>query len=130
MGPAGSDVLSGGLGKDDVLGGNLSGPKGGGSKVLYGGPGNDFLGGGLGSDVLYGSTGKDLLIDGEASRGPRDVLYGGTGNDTFFPRNEPGGLDVVSCGGGYDVVYADRADVIAGDCEIPPPSGFLKVVEP
>jgi hypothetical protein len=31
--------------------------------------------------------------------------------------NEPAGKDVVTCGGGLDRVLADRADVVAPDCE-------------
>ncbi len=31
--------------------------------------------------------------------------------------NQPAGKDVVSCGGGFDRVLADRADVGAPDCE-------------
>jgi hypothetical protein len=31
--------------------------------------------------------------------------------------NKPAGKDVVTCGGGFDRVRADRADVVAPDCE-------------
>jgi hypothetical protein len=34
-----------------------------------------------------------------------------------LPVNKPAGKDVVSCGPGRDRVFADRADVIAEDCE-------------
>jgi hypothetical protein len=33
------------------------------------------------------------------------------------PFNKPTKRDVVTCGGGFDRVLADRADVVAPDCE-------------
>jgi phage head maturation protease len=33
------------------------------------------------------------------------------------PFNKPAKRDVVTCGGGFDRVLADRADVVALDCE-------------
>jgi hypothetical protein len=39
------------------------------------------------------------------------------GDDTLYPVNDPAGVDAVDCGAGFDVVFADRADVIDGDCE-------------
>ena len=32
--------------------------------------------------------------------------------------NTPAGKDVVTCGGGFDRVIADRADVVAPNCEL------------
>ena len=46
-----------------------------------------------------------------------DTLSGGPGDDTLIPINDPAGKDLVSCGGGHDEVFADRADVVSGDCE-------------
>ena len=110
-----------------VLGGSPSGPLEG-NKVLDGGAGEDFLGGGLDSDVLRGGTGEDTMFGGDEGRHPAsDVFFGALGNDTISPFNIPKDSDTVSCGGGKDVVYADRLDVIAADCErvrLRPPSGI------
>ena len=46
-----------------------------------------------------------------------DTLSGGAGDDIFLPVNDPAGKDVVSCGSGHDEVFADRADLVSGDCE-------------
>ena len=70
-----------------------------------------------GADVISGGRGDDELGDGEAHRGAMDTLSGGPGDDTLIPINDPAGKDLVSCGGGHDEVFADRADVVSGDCE-------------
>jgi len=52
-----------------------------------------------------------------------DTLAGGNGNDRFHTRD--GEADVITCGAGFDVVFADEADVISdktdtnalGSCE-------------
>jgi hypothetical protein len=47
-----------------------------------------------------------------------DTLSGGDGDDILVPINDhPAGKDVVFCGSGHDAVFADRADVVSGDCE-------------
>jgi Gametolysin peptidase M11/RTX calcium-binding nonapeptide repeat (4 copies) len=46
----------------------------------------------------------------------RDVLRGGPGNDTLLLRD--GQRDAARCGGGRDLVLADRRDVVRRDCEI------------
>jgi hypothetical protein len=46
-----------------------------------------------------------------------DRFYGGRGNDIFQPSDVPDVKDIVSCGVGTDTVYADKADVMGGDCE-------------
>jgi Ca2+-binding RTX toxin-like protein len=94
FGLGGSDNLLGEGGKDWIFGGNERRP-GGGDKSLVGGPGNDGVLGGKGSDNLLGGSGNDVL----------DLI------------NRPAGKDVVTCGGGFDRVLADRADVVAPDCE-------------
>jgi Ca2+-binding RTX toxin-like protein len=131
---AGRDTLLGEEGKDWVLGGNDQRPFGG-DKNLLGGPGNDgvlggedsdnltgnsgndFADGGPGSDKIVGGDGNDLLTDGERRGGATDTLIGGDGNDVIDPFNTPTKSDVVTCGGGFDRVLADRADVVAPDCE-------------
>ncbi len=56
------------------------------------------------------STGRLSIGSGLAAHGAR--------GDFFFPRNERTAVeDIVRCGGGYDVVYADRADDTSEDCE-------------
>ena len=134
FGRGGSDNLAGGAGKDNVLGGDERGP-GGGDKNLAGGAGNDVVAGGKGSDNLAGNggndlvnggpgadnvaggSGTDLLLDGEFRGGAKDTLSGGDGGDFLLPLNKPANRDVVSCGGGFDRVLADRKDAVAPDCE-------------
>ena len=131
---AGRDNLLGGEGKDWVLGGNEQRPLGG-DKNLLGGPGNDgviggkdsdnltgnsgndFVNGDFGPDKILGGEGNDYLIDGERRGGASDTLIGGEGNDVLDLINKPAKRDVVTCGGGFDQVLADRADVVAPDCE-------------
>jgi hypothetical protein len=62
-------------------------------------------------DVLRGGRGNDWI----QGRGGVDRLYGGDGNDALDAVD--GVRDYVSCGAGYDQVTADRADVVAHDCE-------------
>ena len=116
FGKGGSDNLSGGPGKDIVLGGDEREPRGG-DKNLDGGDGNDFVGGGNGADNIVGGDGNDLLVDGKLGESSQDNLSGGSGNDVIIVDNFPAAKDLVACGGGFDRVLADRADVVAPDCE-------------
>ena len=116
FGKGGSDNLVGGDGKDNVLGGDERRP-GGGDKNLAGGEGNDFVGGGRGSDNLVGGDGNDLLIDGNLREDSRDTMAGGDGKDVILANHVPAFRDLVSCGGGFDRVLADRKDTVARDCE-------------
>jgi Ca2+-binding RTX toxin-like protein len=84
---------------------------------MSGGEGDDFMTGAEGADSIYGGPGADVLTDGEPRRGAQDLLSGGPGGDALLPVNKPAGKDLVSCGSGRDRVFADRADVVAGDCE-------------
>ena len=135
FGLGGSDSLLGGAGRDNVLGGNERIPLGGdknllggpgndrvlgghGSDSLAGGPGNDLVDGGRGSDNVSGEEGTDVLFDGPFRReASEDTLSGADGNDVIFVDNRPAFKDVVTCGGGFDRVGADRKDVVAPDCE-------------
>jgi Ca2+-binding RTX toxin-like protein len=113
----GNDTLLGGSGKDVVNGGNLAEPFGG-NKNLVGGEGNDAVQGGLGSDNVLGGEGNDFMVGGEFDTpAAKDTLSGGEGNEVIDVLNDPAGKDVVSCGPGLDRVLADRADVVAPDCE-------------
>jgi Ca2+-binding RTX toxin-like protein len=78
--------------------------------------GSDEISDGLGADLVYGGMGGDNLI-GTTSDTSEDRFYGGSGEDIFQPRNVPAVKDMVSCGPGTDNVYADKADVVVGDCE-------------
>ena len=131
---AGRDSLLGEEGNDWILGGNDQRPLGG-DKNLLGGPGNDgvlggedsdnltgnsgndYADGGPGSDKIVGGEGDDYLVDGPRRGVATDTLIGGDGNDVIDPFNKPTKRDVVTCGGGFDRVLADRADVVARDCE-------------
>src|SRR3712207_9547987 len=46
-----------------------------------------------------------------------DRLSGGDGNDVFLVQNVPAAKDIVTCGGGFDRVLADRKDLVSADCE-------------
>ena len=80
--------------------------------VLRGTEGKDMLRGLGGDDRLYGLGGDDVLF---AGRG-RDRMFGGPGTDVMYTRD--GSRDTITCGAGRDLVYADRADRIARDCEL------------
>ena len=123
---AGKDTLIGGPDKDWVWGGGIRSShrtvgvdytSSGGEKKLVGGPGNDVLWGGKGSDIAAGNKGNDLLVGGEYHHPVKDTLSGGGGNDVFGVDNDPAGIDIVRCGGGFDWVFADRKDVVASNCE-------------
>ena len=60
---------------------------------------------------LVGGDGRDVLIGGAS----RDALLGEAGNDVLIARD--GNPDVVSCGDGFDIAYADAEDTLS-NCEI------------
>jgi Ca2+-binding RTX toxin-like protein len=104
-GGPGDDVIVG-RGGDDVLGGGL------GADGLDGGPGDDRIEGGSGADHLLGGAGDDLLDPSLAGRETR-------GEDYTPARPAPPARDRVDCGAGADTVAGpDRADSVAGDCEL------------
>jgi Ca2+-binding RTX toxin-like protein len=88
-----------------------------GDKNLQGGPGNDIVFGGRGSDNVLGDTGNDFLIDGPTRESSLDKVSLGDGNDVLLVENVPVAKDIVTCGGGFDRVLADRKDLVAPDCE-------------
>ena len=61
---------------------------------------------------MLGGAGNDRI---DATAGPGDVVAGGGGNDVISARD--GAADRITCGAGRDRVTADRADVVARDCE-------------
>ena len=128
------DVILGGLGNDVIGGGRGSDSLDGefGNDTLRGGPGDDRLIGGAGSDRLDGGPGDDSLAsDGGTADtligGPGDdridgrfadiTVFAGGGDDTVFVSGDGRRTAVVHCGPGHDLVYADRGDHVAPDCE-------------
>jgi chitodextrinase len=79
--------------------------------ILRGTPGPDVLRGLGGADLLYGLGGNDVLIGGRG----QDRLLAGRGSDVVHVRD--GAHDTITCGAGRDLVYGDRGDHIARDCE-------------
>jgi Ca2+-binding RTX toxin-like protein len=144
-GGRGGDVLHGGAGKDHLYGGDGSDFLVGGPpddpwpvdppfrrERLLGGAGNDFLVTHIGGAVVLGGNGNDT-IDGRdrltrchvraarrmlESGGPlcAQWLFAGRGDDLIRARD--GNLDMISCGGGDDVVAgADAIDQVLDGCE-------------
>jgi Ca2+-binding RTX toxin-like protein len=117
-GTDGTDIISGtgksehisGLGGDDRLNG------GDGADLIEGDLGSDELGDGSGQDIVNGNGGADNLI-GQGGDTSADRFYADSGHDTIQSRDIPAVKDTVECGAGTDTVYADKADVVADDCE-------------
>jgi hypothetical protein len=113
-GTLGGDLLRG-LGGDDRLGGSY------GDDTLLGGGGDDRLQGDFGADQLVGGPGADRILGGNSPQyssvgDGRDEVRGGDGPDWIHFRD--GRRDVVDCGRGRDVVFADARDDLHGDCEV------------
>lgn len=87
-----SDRLWAGDGYDQLFGM-------GGEDRMWGGSARDQIFAGKGDDFLSGSSGRDLLAPG----GGRDHVRSGPGRDVVL-LNRDFKADVVSCGGGLDVV--------------------------
>lgn len=127
FGGAGNDVLDGGPASTNWPSGDYSR-----RERLVGGAGDDVLISHLGASVLmdgYGSNrfdSRDPLTDCHvkrprralASGGPRcmDYVLAGRGDDVVSSRD--GNLDFIDCGGGRDIVVADRLDDLSPDCEV------------
>ena len=117
-GTDGNDIISGtgksehisGLGGDDRLNGAD------GADLIEGDLGSDELGDGGGQDIVNGNGGADNLIGQGGDTSP-DRFYADSGRDTIQSRDVPADKDTVECGAGTDTVYADKADVVADDCE-------------
>ena len=99
-----NDVISGTQGLDSLCGRA-------GRDLLRGRGGNDRLWGHRDRDVLVGGSGNDILDPGSSI----DRVQGDDGADRLLLRD--GYADVVSCGAGRDVVFADRRDKVARSCE-------------
>ncbi len=79
---------------------------------IVGTNGAETIRGTAGPDRISGRGGNDILI----GNGGRDVADGGRGADRLSLRD--GERDTAICGPGRDVVLADAADVVLGDCEV------------
>jgi Ca2+-binding RTX toxin-like protein len=100
--PSGSNVF-GGTGNDRLTGSAMG-------DSLFGQAGNDFLDGRGGDDFLVGGAGNDVILAGRGS----NTIHADSGNDTIYANNHR--YDVVRCGSGRDIVFADRTDKLVG-CE-------------
>src|SRR5688572_21710448 len=80
---------------------------------LTGTPRADTIFGRDGRDRIAGEAGADFLSGG----GGRDAIDGGPGADRVVAQYG-GSRDRVRCGRGTDLVNADLADLVAGDCEL------------
>jgi Ca2+-binding RTX toxin-like protein len=99
---AGSDVLHGGDGNDQVWGT-------GGHDTITGDNGNDYLSGGLGNDSMTGDNGNDVMYGG----GGDDAMSGGTGRDNMHGDS---GNDRLFGGDDNDWLYGDSGDdSLSGD---------------
>jgi Ca2+-binding RTX toxin-like protein len=78
--------------------------------------GSDEIVDGRGRDDVYGNAGVDNLI-GYGGDTSVDHFYGGAGRDIIQSRDIPAVKDYVGCGTGEDQVYADKADIVSGNCE-------------
>jgi Ca2+-binding RTX toxin-like protein len=79
--------------------------------------GNDLVAGDRRPDRILGAAGDDWLIDGELRGVQTDTLGGGDGDDLLDAINLPAKRNMLSCGRGFDRVFADSEDAIAPDCE-------------
>ena len=101
LGGGGNDIIEGGSGPDHLEGGA-------GRDVVLGGSGDDVIGGGAGRNVLRGGSGDDVISGGA----DRDFLRGDTGADALYGH---GGADRLWGDDGNDTIYGgDGDDLIAG----------------
>jgi len=110
LGHQGNDTLRGKAGRDLIRGGqgNDTEHGGAGSDVIFAGPGIDVVMGGRGDDTIFARARGDVPEPGA------DTVFGGPGDDTIFVRD--GEPDVVSCGSGFDEVFADPTDLVRPGC--------------
>ncbi len=131
-GGGGNDVLLGGVGNDQLFGGagNDSLVGGEGIDIVDGGAGRDLLIGGQGSDLLVGGGDDDILVGGSTSHDGNlakldEIMAIWTSTASFNARVDllladllkpsgpgqtvfdDGSLDIISGGGGRDLVFGD-----------------------
>jgi Ca2+-binding RTX toxin-like protein len=125
-GTSGGNALAGGDGSDlltDIQSfGSASLDGGDGADRLVGDP-DATLTGGSGGDLLVVAPGGSATLDG----GPGSdritspggaAITAGPGNDLVDASDGSGTPDTISCGSGWDVVWADPGDSVAPDCEL------------
>jgi hypothetical protein len=59
-----------------------------------------------------------VLVDGPLREAAKDILSGGPGNDFIAVFNRSARRDIVTCGSGFDRVFAYKKDLVADDCEV------------
>lgn len=118
-GRRGPDVINGGPGSDTLFGSNDDRiPTDRDGDLINGEGGNDVLFASSGPDTLVGGPGSDTLFHGVSTNDKStDLLVGGNGNDFFSSEDKFNVRDVVRCGNGRDVVFADNSDSVSADCE-------------
>lgn len=136
FGGPGDDRLTGGSGAYDVEldggpGRDLLVPNGRPYNYAHGGPGRDSLVSLGGATRLYGENGSDVILAFfggalDAGRGP-DLVIAASGAHTVSAGPGADRIDTVdsgnaapdsvSCGAGFDVVWADTDDTVSADCE-------------
>jgi Ca2+-binding RTX toxin-like protein len=114
---ANDNILNGGLGSDDIRGGDGNDTLDGGvgEDHLYGQAGNDTLRGGVDNtvDFLFGGDGNDLLDASDPDLEAGDSMSGENGNDTLLGSVHG---DIMDGGMGNDLMNGgDGSDVIKGD---------------
>jgi Ca2+-binding RTX toxin-like protein len=91
-------------GERDDVGPDVEGAHGGGAA--------DDLTGNADENNLTGSPGEDYIEGGAGV----DRLAGNDGNDAIVSRDSAS--DQVSCGRGFDIVFADPLDIVRDNCEL------------
>lgn len=89
--------------------------------TITGDDASNSIAGGRGADTIDGGESRDNLFGSGFGSGPEgaadaDSLSGGGGNDEIVVMDGAGG-DIVDCGDGDDLVWADAGDIIAANCE-------------
>jgi len=84
----------------------------GGDDTLTGGRGWNGLIGGTGKDTIKGGPGVDIIFAED------EVHQKTTGENAQIKRKGSPQRDTITCGTGYDTVYADKIDKVAASCEV------------
>lgn len=84
----------------------------GGGDTLTGGRGWNGLIGGTGQDTIKGGPNVDLVFAED------EVQQKGTGENAQIKRKGSPQRDTITCGKGFDTVYADEIDKVAASCEV------------
>lgn len=104
-GREGSDRITGGAGRDYLVGDEGEAASADGNDTVVGGDGDDSVTAGGGNDRLLGGAGDDYLRAG----GGRDQVFGGADSDWMPAESTADGADVVRGGTESDAVsYSER----------------------